>query len=42
MILQFAKNGSLRDVLSVNFNNILWSEKISYLFWIIAYLNDLH
>jgi serine/threonine protein kinase len=42
MILQFAKNGNLRDVLSVNFNKILWSEKIRYLYWIIVYLRDLH
>jgi serine/threonine protein kinase len=42
VILQFAENGSLRNVLSVNFNNILWKEKILYLFWIINYLMNLH
>ncbi|CAB4430490.1 unnamed protein product [Rhizophagus irregularis] len=34
MILQFADKGNLRSVLSHNFNNILWNDKILYLDWL--------
>ena len=32
MIMQFANKGNLRNILSSNFNNILWKEKINYLY----------
>jgi hypothetical protein len=31
MIMQFADKGSVRDLLSHNFNNILWNVKLIYL-----------
>ncbi|GBC46790.2 kinase-like domain-containing protein [Rhizophagus irregularis DAOM 181602=DAOM 197198] len=42
MILQFADEGNLRSVLSHNFKNILWKDKIKYLFWLISGLKNLH
>ncbi|EXX53026.1 kinase-like domain-containing protein [Rhizophagus irregularis DAOM 181602=DAOM 197198] len=42
MILQFADEGNLRSVLSHNFKNILWTDKIKYLYWLIYGLKDLH
>ena len=42
MILQFADKGNLRSVLSSNFNNILWKDKIDNLYIIIVDLKNLH
>src|SRR6266536_3058890 len=42
MILQFMNKGNLRSVLSSNFNNILWKNKIENLDWIIYDLKNLH
>ena len=42
MILQFIDRGNLRSVLSSNFNNILWKDKIRKLFSIIYDLKNLH
>ncbi|CAB4430487.1 unnamed protein product [Rhizophagus irregularis] len=42
MILQFADKGNLRSVLSHNFNNILWKDKICYLDWLAYGLKSLH
>ncbi|EXX53024.1 uncharacterized protein OCT59_017760 [Rhizophagus irregularis] len=42
MILQFADEGNLRSVLSHNFKNILWKDKIIYLYWLIYGLKNLH
>ena len=42
MILQFADEGNLRSVLSHNFKNILWKDKIKYLYWLIYGLKYLH
>ncbi|POG77995.1 uncharacterized protein OCT59_017741 [Rhizophagus irregularis] len=42
MILQFANKGNLRSVLSHNFNNILWNNKILYLDWLAYGLKSLH
>ncbi|RGB37019.1 kinase-like domain-containing protein [Rhizophagus diaphanus] len=42
MILQYADEGNLRSVLSHNFKNILWKDKIKYLSWLINGLKDLH
>ncbi|GBC46690.2 kinase-like domain-containing protein [Rhizophagus irregularis DAOM 181602=DAOM 197198] len=41
MILEFADRGTMRSVLSHNFNNILWKDKILYLLWIAYGLNDI-
>ena len=42
MIMEFADNGTLRHILSSNFNNISWIDKIFYL-WKTAYdLGNLH
>ncbi|GBC46710.2 kinase-like domain-containing protein [Rhizophagus irregularis DAOM 181602=DAOM 197198] len=40
MILQFADEGNLRSVLSHNFKNILWTDKIKYLYWLIYELSS--
>ena len=42
MILQFADEGNLRSVLSSNFNNILWKDKIQYLRGLTIDLKNLH
>ncbi|CAB4430525.1 unnamed protein product [Rhizophagus irregularis] len=42
MILEFADRGTMRSVLSHNFNNILWKDKIYYLLWIAYGLEELH
>ncbi|GBC40198.2 kinase-like domain-containing protein [Rhizophagus irregularis DAOM 181602=DAOM 197198] len=42
MVLQYAKNGNLRNVLSNNFNKILWNEKINYLRMLTLDLKNLH
>ncbi|EXX62474.1 Cdc15p [Rhizophagus irregularis DAOM 197198w] len=42
MIMQFANDGNLRNILSSNFNKILWREKIKYLYWSAMDLKYLH
>jgi len=42
MILQFAEQGNLRSILSSDFNNILWKDKIKNLYAIIYDLKNLH
>src|SRR6266542_4205450 len=42
MIIQFAEKGNLRCFLSSNFNNILWKDKISYLYGLTFDLKYLH
>src|SRR6266498_1171037 len=42
MIVEFADKGNLRNILSTNFNNILWKDKIGYLFFLTADLKTLH
>ena len=42
MILEFVKKGNLRSVISSNFKNILWGDKLERLFWVINDLNNLH
>ncbi|POG60780.1 kinase-like domain-containing protein [Rhizophagus irregularis DAOM 181602=DAOM 197198] len=42
MIMQHAKNGNLRNVLSSNFDKILWCEKIGYLYYSTMDLKYLH
>ena len=42
MILQFVDKGNLRSVLSSDFNNILWEDKIGNLYHIIIDLKNLH
>ncbi len=42
MIVEFADKGNLRSILSTKINNILWKDKIFYLFNIILDLKILH
>src|SRR5687767_13322304 len=42
MIMQFADQGNLRHVLSSNFNNILWNDKILLLYCLAMDLKNLH
>jgi len=42
MIMQFADKGNLRCVLSNNFSNILWENKINYLRQAMIDLKTLH
>ena len=42
MILQFANKGNLRSILSSDFNNILWKDKIDHLYFIMVDLKNLH
>ena len=42
MIIQFADQGNLRHILSSNFNNILWDDKIQLLYFSILDLKNLH
>ncbi|POG69460.1 kinase-like domain-containing protein [Rhizophagus irregularis DAOM 181602=DAOM 197198] len=42
MIIEFAYNGNLRSILSNDFNNIMWVDKISHLYSILVDLRDLH
>ena len=42
MIVQFAKKGNLKSIISTRFNNILWKEKIRYLYYLTADLKSLH
>ena len=40
--MQFADQGNLRHVLSSNFNNILWKDKINLLYYLTMDLKNLH
>ncbi|GBC46754.1 kinase-like domain-containing protein [Rhizophagus irregularis DAOM 181602=DAOM 197198] len=42
IIMQYADGGNLRNVLSSNFNKILWGKKIDYLYFSAMDLNYLH
>ncbi|GES87600.1 kinase-like domain-containing protein [Rhizophagus clarus] len=42
MIMQFADNGNLRNILSSNFNNIFWNIKLGYLYCLVNDLRNLH
>ncbi len=42
MIVQFAKEGNLRSILSTNFSSILWEDKITYLLDLSFDLRNLH
>jgi serine/threonine protein kinase len=42
MIMQFADEGNLRNILSSDFNNILWKVKIEYLYCLTMDLKNLH
>ncbi|RGB38667.1 kinase-like domain-containing protein [Rhizophagus diaphanus] len=42
MVMQYADEGNLRNILSINFNNIVWKEKIGYLYWSAMDLKNLH
>jgi serine/threonine protein kinase len=42
MIIQFAEKGNLRSVLSKNFNNLLWKDKLQFLIKLILDLDYLH
>ena len=42
MIIEFADQGNLRHVLSSNFNNILWKDKIQLLYCLTMDLKYLH
>ena len=42
MIMQFAEKGNLRSILSSNFNNILWKDKIHSLWYTAYYLKYFH
>ncbi|GBB97125.1 hypothetical protein RclHR1_02920010 [Rhizophagus clarus] len=42
IILQFADEGNLRNILSKKFNNLLWKDKIRYLHRMISNLRVLH
>jgi serine/threonine protein kinase len=42
MIIQLADQGNLRHILSNNYNNILWKEKLNLLYNIAADLRSLH
>ncbi|RGB23104.1 kinase-like domain-containing protein [Rhizophagus diaphanus] len=42
MIIQLADQGNLRSILSSNFNNIFWKEKLKVLFDIVYDLKNLH
>src|SRR5207247_2393493 len=42
MIIQFTDRGNLRSILSSDFKNILWKNKISLLYYSAQDLNNLH
>ncbi|UZO01163.1 uncharacterized protein OCT59_012267 [Rhizophagus irregularis] len=42
MIMQFASRGNLKNILSSNFKNILWDEKVMYLTGAAEELKNLH
>src|ERR1041384_5023913 len=42
MIIEFANNGSLSNILSNDFNNLLWKDKIEMLYYLVMDLKILH
>ncbi|EXX64175.1 uncharacterized protein OCT59_016059 [Rhizophagus irregularis] len=42
MIMQYADDGNLRNILSNNFNKIFWNDKIKYLYYTATDLKNLH
>src|SRR5215469_16487177 len=42
MVLDYAKNGSLRNYLDKNYHELSWNNKISYLYFIIFSLANVH
>src|SRR6266496_6659948 len=42
MILRLVEQGSLRSVLSRNFKNILWEDKLGYLYFLAFDLKEIH
>src|SRR3954469_15699521 len=42
IILRFAEQGNLRNILSINFNNIFWKEKINLLWNLSTNLKNSH
>src|SRR5215469_370451 len=42
MVLDFAKNGSMRNYLDKNYHKLNWNYKINYLHFIILGLTDIH
>src|SRR5436190_3976723 len=42
MIVQYANAGNLKHILSNNFNNILWKDKIKWLYDLIYNLRNIH
>ncbi|RGB32989.1 kinase-like domain-containing protein [Rhizophagus diaphanus] len=42
MIIEFSERGNLRNILSNDFSNILWKDKIGYLFKLSSDLQKLH
>ncbi len=42
IVVEFAKEGNLRSILSTNFSSILWKDKISYLHGLTVDLETLH
>jgi len=42
MVMEYAENGSLRQLLNDNFNSLNWSEKLYNLYFIARGLNKIH
>src|SRR5579862_7199548 len=42
MVLDYAKNGSLRNYLDTNYYKLSWDNKINYLYFIISGLTNIH
>ncbi|RHZ89404.1 hypothetical protein Glove_15g2 [Diversispora epigaea] len=42
MVLEYAKDGNLREYLKINFNNINWEQKLYNLFGLSSNLNNIH
>src|SRR5688500_11789762 len=42
MILEFANNGNLRNTVLHNFKNVLWKDKIDWLFYLAIDLKNMH
>src|SRR3954469_14302011 len=42
MVLEYAKDGNLREYLKINFNNINWKQKLKNLYYLSYRLKDIH
>ncbi|RHZ80058.1 hypothetical protein Glove_139g108 [Diversispora epigaea] len=42
MVLEYAKDGNLREYLKINFNNINWGQKLSYLRCLSSIFKNIH